>query len=143
MRLNNTLTPPNQVGPVASLAGAYVASLMRRNKVTIRALANRMNITKKRIREVVKQGVSGPCMCNDWFEAITKTGLFPEPKGPPATKADMARIKVFSGYVCLDGVRVQVDFQAPANATKEQLDSAFLDVLAQKAEIDYLEIGEI
>lgn len=49
---------------------------MRSRRITIRALATRMNITMKRVREVREHGVEGQCMCLDWYEAITGSGLF-------------------------------------------------------------------
>jgi len=64
------------------LPGRYIVKLMRKHKVTIKVLAQRMNITQKRVRQVRGQGVSGNCMCLDWFEAITLTGLFSPKKEP-------------------------------------------------------------
>ena len=49
---------------------------MRRSHITIRELANRMNIPMTRVREVREKGVEGRCMCQDWYEAITGSGLF-------------------------------------------------------------------
>lgn len=60
---------------------------------------------------------------------------FPAPKAPPAG------VTTFSGFVTIEGIRTQVDFQASSDATRETLDSAFLDALAQIATVDYLEIG--
>lgn len=34
-----------------------------------------MQITMKRVRDVRANGVTGRCMCLDWYEAITNTGL--------------------------------------------------------------------
>jgi hypothetical protein len=53
-----------------SLSGSAITRLMRVHKLTIRSLAKRMNITMKRVREVRAQGVTGACMCRDWYEAI-------------------------------------------------------------------------
>ncbi len=58
------------------LPGRYIQRLMRQHRITIRALATRMNITMKRVREVRQDGVNGRCMCLDWYEAITNTGLY-------------------------------------------------------------------
>ncbi len=57
------------------LAGDSIMDLMRKHKVTIRDLAKRMNITLKRVREVRTTGVTGKCICQDWREAITGTGM--------------------------------------------------------------------
>lgn len=51
--------------------------------------------------------------------------------------------EVFRGYLSFDGLRIDVDFQAPVGASSELLDSSFLAALAQKAEINYLAIGEV
>lgn len=59
----------------ARLTGQDLIDLMRRNKVTIRQLALHMNVTMTRVREVRVAGVAGQCMCLDWHEAITQTGL--------------------------------------------------------------------
>lgn len=58
------------------ISGWGIRRLMRIHKMTIRQTANRMNITMKRVREVRLNGVSGKCMCLDWYEAITNTGIF-------------------------------------------------------------------
>ena len=50
---------------------------------------------------------------------------------------------VFRGYLSFEGLRIDVDFQAPVGASSELLDSSFLSALAQKAEINYLAIGEV
>lgn len=69
-------------GSNPKLPGRYIVKLMRKHRVTIKGLAQRMNITQKRVRQVREQGVAGNCMCLDWFEAITKTGLFSADKEP-------------------------------------------------------------
>lgn len=61
--------------PNPRLPGRYIVKLMRAHKVTIRTLANSMQITMKRVRDVRANGVSGRCMCLDWYESITNTGL--------------------------------------------------------------------
>lgn len=139
--MNTRVAIGSTVGPQATLAGGYIATLMRRNKVTIRGLAARMQITQKRIREVLQKGVSGPCMCNDWFEGCTQTGIFKATAAGPAEQLALAKTKTFSGYVRLGATTVRVDFQVPASASKAELDSAFVDSLAQMVEINYLEIG--
>lgn len=61
---------------------------------------------------------------------------FPEPEAKPGSITT-----TYSGFVTIEGVRTQVDFQAPSGARKEELDSAFLDALAQVATLDYGAIG--
>jgi hypothetical protein len=46
---------------------------MRRHRVTIRALAARMNITLKRIRHVRAAGLPDRATGRDWIECITGT----------------------------------------------------------------------
>lgn len=121
-----------------SLPGRYIQRLMRRHHLTIRDLAKRMNITMKRVRTVRDEGIKGRCMCLDWYEAITQTGIFTT-KG--AQMANTNTVEVFSGYIVLEGNRVQVDFQTQLNATPAEQDASFLAALAQKAEIDYLSLG--
>src|ERR1039457_2595156 len=58
------------------ISASNIRRLMRVHHMTIRALAARMNITMKRVREVRARGVTGDCMCQDWLEGITATGLF-------------------------------------------------------------------
>lgn len=57
-------------------SGSAIRRMMRVHHITIRALAKRMNITLKRVREVREIGVTGTCMCLDWTEAISGTGIF-------------------------------------------------------------------
>lgn len=52
------------------LPGRMVCRLMRKHKVTIRALATKFNITQKRIREVRKDGVRG-FLASEWHYLIT------------------------------------------------------------------------
>lgn len=66
-----------------SISGSMICRLMRRHQVTIRVLAQRMNITMKRVREVREEGVEGHCMCLDWYEAISGTGFFASPASTP------------------------------------------------------------
>ncbi|MDO5947968.1 hypothetical protein [Burkholderia cepacia] len=50
-------------------------------------------------------------------------------------------IEAFEGYLAYEGIRIDVGFQAPAGATADQKDAAFLAELAQQAEINYLSVG--
>ena len=57
-----------------SLMGSYITRLMRAKKVTIRGLAEYMNVTMIRVREVRALEVQGECFCRDWLEAIDNCG---------------------------------------------------------------------
>ena len=58
---------------------------------------------------------------------------------PEPTRAQEA----FAGHLAFDGVRIDVGFQAPCDATQAEKDAAFMGALAQHAEIDYLAVGSI
>ena len=53
-----------------ALSGATIVRLMRARRITIRALAQRMNITLKRVRHVRTHGVCGVAFVLDWLEAL-------------------------------------------------------------------------
>lgn len=59
------------------LTGAEIRKLMRRRRVTIRDLANRLGTTQRRVRQVRADGVSGHAMTRDWLEAITGVTRLP------------------------------------------------------------------
>lgn len=59
-----------------SFSGEQIRRLMRQNDISIRELAERMQITMIRVREVRERGVTGNCYCRDWYEAITSTGIY-------------------------------------------------------------------
>jgi hypothetical protein len=50
--------------------GREIVTLMRKYKVTIRELSQRMQIPMTRIRTIRKAGIQGHAAC-DWFEHIT------------------------------------------------------------------------
>lgn len=52
------------------ISGAGICRLMRRYQVTIRGLANKHQITMKRVREVRANGVAG-FLANEWHYLIT------------------------------------------------------------------------
>ena len=52
------------------------------------------------------------------------------------------KVTCYAGYIQLDGKRIDVSFEAATDASKEQLDAAFLSALAQHATFDYLAIGD-
>lgn len=51
--------------------GKEIIALMRKHKATIKALAERMGVTQKRIREVRKDGISDANIERDWVQGIT------------------------------------------------------------------------
>ena len=52
------------------LPGAMIRRMMRRRGVTIRSLAEKFNITQKRVREVRANGVAG-FLASEWNFMIT------------------------------------------------------------------------
>lgn len=50
--------------------------------------------------------------------------------------------EALQGYISFEGVRIDVEFEAPLGATEQEKDHAFLASLAQKVELNYLAIGE-
>ena len=62
----------------AKLSADEVRRLMRQHRVTIRGLAQDMQITMKRVREVRKCGLTGPAV-RDWLEHITGHDPGPTP----------------------------------------------------------------
>lgn len=123
------------------MPGRFIVRLMRQHHVTIRDLAKRMRITMKRVREVRANGVCGPCMCLDWYQALTQTGIFSTKVPPMPSTTETQSVDTYSGHITLDGAHTRVDFQTPSNATQVELDAAFLAALAQIATIDYIKIG--
>ena len=61
------------------VTGREIASLMRKHRTTIRELAQRMQITQKRIRQVRECGLEGPELSRDWIQAITGVDPGPSP----------------------------------------------------------------
>jgi transcriptional regulator with XRE-family HTH domain len=56
------------------MEGKEVKRLMRKNRVTIRELSQRMGITMKRIRQIRNGvGLEGRELMRDWVEGITGT----------------------------------------------------------------------
>ncbi len=52
------------------MEGKEMKRLMRVNKVTIRELSARMQITQKRIREVRESGLEGRELIRDWIQGV-------------------------------------------------------------------------
>jgi hypothetical protein len=55
-------------------SGKRIVRDMRRNRMSIRELALRMDITQVRVRQVRAEGVTGVAI-QDWFEAIRRVGV--------------------------------------------------------------------
>lgn len=53
------------------ITGITIVRLMRSHRKSIRALAQAMNITQTRVRQVRFKGVAGVAYVQDWMEAIT------------------------------------------------------------------------
>jgi hypothetical protein len=67
---------PHSMGtPPWLLSGRDLRALMRRHRVTIRVLAQRMDIPMTRVRYRRRQGITDWHVIRDWVEAIT--GLDP------------------------------------------------------------------
>jgi hypothetical protein len=75
--------------PPWRLSGRDLRTLMRRHRVTIRALARRMEIPMSRIRARRLQGIDDWNVIRDWVEAITGAdpGAVPHPVHP-GTRAE-------------------------------------------------------
>lgn len=58
-------------------------------------------------------------------------------------RGEEAKTVVYRGYLGLPGMeRVEFDFDCKPNATKKELDAAYVKALTQIAEVNYLAIGE-
>jgi hypothetical protein len=55
---------------MTQLTGCDVRRLMRAHGKTIRSLAEAMNVTQKRVRDVRARGVAGVAYVADWLEAL-------------------------------------------------------------------------
>jgi hypothetical protein len=65
------------------LSGPVLCALMRRHRVPIRTLAQRMGIQMRRIRQVRQDGLTCPHATRDWVQAVT--GGDPGPVTRPIT----------------------------------------------------------
>ena len=78
----------HRVTPPWSLSGRDIRTLMRRHHVTIRALAQRLDIPMTRVRYRRLHGIEEWNVLRDWVEAITGAdpGAVPHPvhHGTPA-----------------------------------------------------------
>lgn len=59
------------------------------------------------------------------------------------TFMEIPATQVFRGFIGIEGVTVEVQFNAPVNATVAEKDAAFIAALAQKVEIEYLPEQEL
>ena len=62
-----------------TLDGAAIRRLMSAQRLTIRAVARRMRLTEKQVREARVSGVSGWLRCSEWLHAITGLWFVPSP----------------------------------------------------------------
>ncbi len=53
------------------LTGQTLCRLMRRHQVTIRCLAQRLDLPMKRVRRRRQEGIADCHVARDWIEAIT------------------------------------------------------------------------
>ena len=61
---------------LTTLTGAEITRLMNQHRMTIAAVADRLGVTKLRVRQVRANGVSGYAFICDWQEAIMGRGTF-------------------------------------------------------------------
>jgi hypothetical protein len=54
-----------------TLTGRAVRTLMRQHHLTTTALARRMRLPEKRVRQAREQGVTGWFSCSEWLQAMT------------------------------------------------------------------------
>ena len=71
----------SRVTPLWHLSGPDLRRLMRRHRVTIRMLAQRMDIPMTRIRACLTHGLTDWNVVRDWVQAITGVdpGAVPTP----------------------------------------------------------------
>jgi len=75
------MTQYHRVTPPWSLSGRDLRTLMRRHRVTIRLLAQRMDIPMTRVRYRRLHGIEDWPLMRDWVQAITGVdpGAVPHP----------------------------------------------------------------
>ena len=72
------------------MTGKEIVALMRKNKVTIKALAQRLGMSMKRVREVREAGLEDANAVRDWVQAVTGQDPGQQPE-PPAGAAKPVR----------------------------------------------------
>jgi hypothetical protein len=79
--------------PAWWLSGHDLCTLMRRHRVTIRILAQRLDLPMTRVRYRRRQGIAEWNVIRDWVEAITGVdpGAVPHPVGHGAPAASPPR----------------------------------------------------
>lgn len=70
---------------------------------------------------------------------VCRVGKLNSAEGPEAAVA--LEEDVYSGFVRVEGKRIQVDFSAPPGASQLELDAAFFGALTMVTDVDYLTIG--
>lgn len=53
------------------------------------------------------------------------------------------KVQILSGHLGCDGIDLRAVFSVPVGATVDQKDAAFLAALAQQADIDYIQMGQM
>lgn len=75
-------------------------------------------------------------------ETAAKSRTMLTEKNPEETQASVALEEdVYTGFVRVEGQRIQVDFSAPPGASQLELDAAFFVALTMATDVDYLKIG--
>lgn len=82
------------------------------------------------------QGPHGDFLDGSYFDVAGEETS----EGGAAQKQEV--VQVFQGYFGFEGNQLDVEFQAPVGSTVAEKDAAFMAALAQKADIDYLAVGE-
>lgn len=73
-------TKDSQLWLATSLSGKELITVMRKNRVTIRELSERMSIPMKTIRARRETGIDDPHVLRDWIQAITGRDPGPQPR---------------------------------------------------------------
>ena len=93
-----------------------------------------------------------------WGDAASATHYFITPSPLPLSRDADAKLvplsaaedpqasvaleeDVYSGFVRVEGERIQVDFSAPTGASQLEVDAAFFGALTMATDVDYLKIG--
>ena len=87
------MAPCRTVTPPWSLSGHDLCRLMRRHRVTIRLLAQRLDLPMTRVRYRRRHGITEWNVVRDWLEAITGVdpGAVPHPVDRSASSAPPPR----------------------------------------------------
>lgn len=88
---------------------------MRQHRITIRALAKRMNITMKRVREVRDMGIEGPHLVRDWVEAIEAQPELSAQRATPALRLGIQGVEFSFWGKPGQSARIDSTLQTPRN----------------------------